>query len=141
MLFDNDDLDALALMAWREARGEGSQGMLAVMHVAVNRARDWQGGQPGSIFAVIYAKNQFTSMSVPSDPQYNLGPQPGDLDAAFARRSAPAVASGRDEDLTHGAHYYANLETGHSAWFESAIIGNPKDHPETVKIRHHTFFV
>ena len=44
MTYDQDDLDSIALCAWKEARGEGTPGMLAVMHVIYNRALAWYGG-------------------------------------------------------------------------------------------------
>lgn len=44
--------------------------MRSVIHVIVNRAVSWS----KSIHEVVYGKNQFTSMSVPTDPEFNLEP-------------------------------------------------------------------
>src|SRR5208282_5429581 len=72
MTYDQDDLDSLALCAWKEARGEGTPGMLAVMHVIYNRALAWYGAndpeakimgldiETEAVHHAVYAKNQFT---------------------------------------------------------------------------------
>lgn len=133
---DLNDLESLRLCAWKEARGEGVDGIRAVMHVIVNRV-----GAPGfahTLHDVIYGKNQFTSMSVPSDPEFNL--KPADGDAIFQECAALARGIETDPDLTNGARYYANLRTATSGWFERAIVNDPVNHPQTAVIGHHTFF-
>ena len=54
MTFDNVDVDNLALVTWKEARGEGVEGCRAVMHVIANRvgAKDF----PSTLHNVIYQK-------------------------------------------------------------------------------------
>lgn len=139
MNYDSNDVHSLALVAWKEARGEGQDGMRAVMHVCVNRT-----GHPGfahTLHDVIYGKNQFTSMSVPSDPEFNL--VAGDLDPQFQYciTTATSVLSGSDADNTNGAHYYANLKNTTSGWFFRNIVNNPVDHPQTAVIGRQTFYV
>lgn len=144
MIYDDNDIHSLALCAWKEARGEVQPvGCEAVMCVIFNRV-----GHPGfahTLHDVIYGKNQFTSMSVPSDPEFNL--QPAADDAAFANCMIGAkqlLAATPDAafvaDPTHGAHYYANLHNCTSGWFHDNIVLNTHDHPITAQIGRHTFF-
>jgi spore germination cell wall hydrolase CwlJ-like protein len=143
MAYDDNDVHSLALCAWKEARGEGNLGCAAVMFVIFNRV-----GHPGfasSLHDVIYGKNQFTSMSVPSDPEFNL--QPKDDDAIFTACLGCAHAVlGIDGtkveggDVTKGAHYYANLHNCTSGWFHDNIVLNTHNHPITAQIGRHTFF-
>jgi len=146
--YDQDDLHSLALVAWKEARGERAMcvsqglaptdGMRAVMHVLVNRV-----GQPGfasTIHNCIYGKNQFTSMSVPSDPEFNL--EPADDDEVFgdALALAGTVLGGTDTDNTQGASYYADLKYTTSGWFWRNIVCNSA-HPVLATIGHHSFYL
>jgi spore germination cell wall hydrolase CwlJ-like protein len=139
MTFDADDVHSLALCAWKEARGEGAVGCQAVMHVIVNRT-----GFPGfasTIHDVIYGKNQFTSMSVPSDPEFNLQPHPDDEVFRECTDYAQAFADNNaGEDITKNAHYYANLHNCTSGWFHDHILLDSYNHPITAQIGHHTFF-
>lgn len=56
--WNRDDLDALSMTLWGEARGEGASGMRAVAHVIVNRARHkrW----PDTVRGVAYDDAQFS---------------------------------------------------------------------------------
>jgi len=70
--YDSDDLNNAILCVWKEARGHGYVAMNAVAHVIFNRV-----GAPGfasTLHEVIYGKNQFSSMSISTDPEYNLAP-------------------------------------------------------------------
>ena len=137
--YDTDDLNSLALVAWKEARGEGQEGMQAVMHVIVNRV-----GHPGfssTIHNCIYGKNQFTSMSVPSDPEFSLEPGAMDSQYTYCVSIAPSVLGGTDVDVTNNAHYYADLKYTTSGWFFDVIVGNPVNHPQVAVIGRHTFFL
>jgi N-acetylmuramoyl-L-alanine amidase len=146
MIYDNEDLANAALCAWKEAREDGSTGMHAVLHCLKNRV-----GFPGfakTLHDVIYGKNQFTSMSVPSDPEYDL--DPGDPKRVSAEDFilyqaacdlAKVVLNTDDADPTGGAHYYENPKTATSGWFQRVIVADTVNHPMTVKILHHTFYV
>ena len=134
------DQEALALVAWKEARGDKDDGMRAVAHVVTNRV-----GKPGfgkTLQACIFGRNQFTSMSVPTDPEYNLEPEPGDPQYAYCETLAANIAS--DPDLTNGALYYANLANVTSGWFERVISGpdgtGTPDHPMLAQVGKQTFF-
>lgn len=138
MTFDPDDLHLLALCAWREARGDGPVGMEAVMHVCVNRV-----GAPSfsaTLHDVIYAKNQFTSMSVPSDPEFNLEPAITDTAFLYATSCAHSVLAGQRPDTTGGAHFYYNPLTARSPWFEVQIVQDVVNHPFTCRIGRQNFY-
>lgn len=141
--FDKNDVHSAALCAWKEARGEGANGMTAVLHVLYNRV-----GHPGfygSLHAVIFSKDQFTSMSVPSDPEFNLQPPADDKDFAEAQGMANQVfceGGNMLTDPTRGAHYYANLHTMDAdGWFYREIVLKSSLHPITAQIGKHTFFL
>lgn len=138
MVYDSTDVYNLALVTWKEARGEGIDGCRAVMHVIVNRV-----GTPGfahTLHDVIYGKNQFTSMSVSSDPEFNLVPKAGDAIYAGCEHLAELVLAGNDTDITNGAHYYANLKNTTSGWFFNHVVNDKVNHPVVATIGHHTFF-
>lgn len=128
------DVHLLAICIWREARGEGVEGMRAVAWVIWNRSKKW--GR--SIHDVIMQPNQFTSMTVDPNPP---NPDLGDLQMAEATQIAGAILNGVDTvDPTKGACYYANLATATSGWFFRNIVENTTLHPQTMVLGHHTFF-
>lgn len=141
--YDPDDLRNAALCAWKEARGEGQMGMRAVLHVLKNRVGEI--GFPHTLHDVIFQKNAFTSMSVSSDPEFNLEPAEGvDPQFTFCTLAAPAVLDGQDPDPTGGAHYYENPRTATSGWF-GRVIGGPDGtgtlgHPRTAIIGSQWFY-
>ena len=120
----------LALVIWREARGEGAEGMRAVAHVIRNRvladgiADDWD--------SVIERKWQFSSMTAPGDSQLVEWPRKPDASFDLAMDIAHKVCEGWDSDLTGGATHYANLSLCDPAWAHTL--------QQTAKIGNHTFF-
>jgi hypothetical protein len=72
--FDQDDLQNAILCVWKEARGDGYEVMDAVAHVIFNRVG--APGFPNSLHDVIYRKNQFSSMSISTDPNTTFRHQP-----------------------------------------------------------------
>jgi len=148
-MYDQYDIENAALCSWREARSDGSTGMHAVLHCLKNRV-----GFPGfahTLHDIIYGKNQFSSMSVPSDPEFSLDPH--DITKVSkedyilymaALDLAQIVLNTDDADPTGNAHYYANLKTANSGWFARNISGpdgnGTPEHPKTVQILHHTFY-
>ena len=137
--YDSDDLHSAALCAWKEDRGDGETGMRAVLHVIANRV-----GFPGfgkTVHDVIYGKNQFTSMSVPSDPEFDLRPSSEDDAFSAAISLASNVFDGHDPDLTLGAHYYENEATATSGWFKTHIVDDPVNHKFCGKIGKQVFYV
>jgi spore germination cell wall hydrolase CwlJ-like protein len=136
MTFTDYIVNLLALVTWREARGEGPDGMRAVAHVIKNRALAWK----KDIVQIITDRLQFSSMTTPGDSQLIAWPQENDQRFEMALQIAEKVFDGEDVDNTGGALYYANLKTATSGWFFENIINKPLQHPKTAEIGHHTFF-
>lgn len=126
----------LALVIWREARGEGEDGMRAVAHVIRNRVEKW--GKSWN--KIITGNAQFSSMTIRGDTQTVKWPADGDPQFESASKIASAVYSGQDDDLTHGALYYANLETETSEWFKDEIVDKSEVHQKLAVIGRQTFF-
>lgn len=127
----------LALVMWREARGEGAAGMEAVAHVIVNRTRQWR----QSLYEVICGQNQFSSMTVCGDSQSVRWPDDNDNAFIMARVVAVSVLDQTFSDTTGGALYYANvanIEQG--GWFARNILAQPTKHARTEVIGSHCFF-
>src|SRR5208282_2740353 len=108
--------------------------------VICNRALAWGKGAEEAIHYAVYAKNQFSSMSVPSDPEFNLKPAETDAAYEFCVQLAPRIASGGQPDATGGALYYANLFNVTSGWFIDNIVNDPANHPQTAVVGRQTFF-
>jgi spore germination cell wall hydrolase CwlJ-like protein len=96
------DKFSAALCAWREARGNGREGMRAVLHTIANRAamrhQSWA--------EVVYAHLQFSSMTYSGDPQLSTIPVAPDPTFVECYDLATLVYSGTDPDLTGGAWIY-----------------------------------
>jgi len=67
----------LALMVWREARGEAIEGKAAVAHVALTRSLrpGWWGRD---LMGVLFKKWQFSSLTDPNDKQLTTWPEADD---------------------------------------------------------------
>lgn len=137
---DQNDIDLLALCTWKEARGEGELGCDAVMHVIKNRIGAT--GFAHTLHDVVMGRNQFSSMSIPSDLEFNLQPKSDDAIYLHCVDMASKVLTGSETDPTHGAHYYVNLTTMQmDGWFERNIVLNRPSHPICAVIGRHTFFL
>lgn len=140
------DYSDTALCLWKEARGEGAAGMTAVACVIRNRTVK----HDTTFSHEVYRAWQFTSMSVPSDPEYHLQPSPTDPSFALAQTIARQVIDGETVDVTEGATLYWNpagivsnatftLMTGQVVKFPETW--NPAVVHETVQIGHHIFLM
>lgn len=92
----------LALVLWREAQGEGREGMLAVACVIRNRGHNTALAETQAM----EAKWQFSSMTAPGDFMLTKWPLPGDK----AFEVAMDIVTNLDTlpDITNGAtHYFA----------------------------------
>lgn len=123
----------LALTIWREARGEGLDGMRAVAHVIRNRVMAWKQDWD----QVMTNRNQFSSLSTPGDSQLVTWP---DDDSALFKQIldlAEKVFQGEEEDITYGSLYYANPRTANSEWFRKNVVGAMS---KVAVIGNHEFF-
>lgn len=135
---DPDDLESGALCACKEARGDGRDACTAVIFIELNRAAAWK----KSIHDVVYGKNQFSSMSVPSDPEFNWEPEtPADVAAMdMCRQIMRDAVNGQLQDPTNGALYYDNPKTAKSPWFAKVIVNDPIAHPLRAVIGKQNFY-
>lgn len=102
--FPSQDRAITALTIWRENRGGGKPGMQSVCNAIGNRTRR----RRSSFFAECTRAWQFTSMTVESDPEYNLLPQDSDSLWSLAMNLADLAVSGVLPDLTNGSTVYYN---------------------------------
>jgi Cell Wall Hydrolase len=130
------------LLAWREERSNGVNGMLGVIFVVRNRAR--AGWSEGDWVKVIAARNQFSSMSVLGDSQTVDYPDVRDPSFLQVLQLVDSIYDDERTDLlTNGALYYADLGSpayDKSGWFERAIVGDPANHPRVAQIGTTTYF-
>jgi N-acetylmuramoyl-L-alanine amidase len=111
------ELSLLALCAWREARDQGFEGMLAVCWSVRNRVThpEWWGH---SWVDVIQKKWQYSSFN-PDDPNAKLLPGDPNVDASWhdALRAADLAYTGYGVDPTLGStHYFVAAMKMPPAW-------------------------
>ena len=120
----------LALCIYREARGEGTEGQIAVACVIRNRVRR----NMTSYYSEIVKPWQFSSITAKGDPQLSVWPNILDTTWKQCQDIAAEVANGTVPDPTGGATlYYADSIPFPASWNRSKVA-------ETVKIGHQTFF-
>lgn len=117
-----------ALCAWREARGEGRDGIRAVLHVIRNRAEK----SSKSWAQIVYARLQFSSMTYGADPQLTVVPVQPDAVFSDCYDIADLIYGGGDFDLTNGATHYFNPNVVLPEW--------AKGMTKTASIGHHEFY-
>src|SRR5271163_654566 len=92
----------LALCLWREARGVGNSGMVAVACVLRNRvARN-----KSSYYAEVVKPWQFSSITAKNDPQLGLYPSSSDSSYQLAQKIVASLSDSSLEDTTEGATLY-----------------------------------
>jgi spore germination cell wall hydrolase CwlJ-like protein len=117
VLVTHVDQVTLALCAWKEARNGGQAGMQSVMNVILNRAKV----NNKSIYAIVYAPLQFSSMSYPHDPQLLLQAEETDTAWLLAQALAGKASTNTLEDITGGARWYYALTIPEPSWAKSLI--------------------
>lgn len=120
----------LALVVWREARGEPLEGKIGVASVIRNRVLATH--LPDKWDDVIEQKWQFSSLTAPGDAMLVQWPHDEDQSWIDSMNVAQGVFDGTTPDNTNGAVLYCNLRVAQPNWAvpekRTAIIGN------------HTFF-
>jgi N-acetylmuramoyl-L-alanine amidase len=101
---DHANYFMLALTLWREARGEGSEGMLAVACVVRNRVLK----NKSNYYAEVIKPWQFSSITAKGDPELALWPWVNDPSWGNAETIASGVIGGVLVDPTGGATLYWN---------------------------------
>lgn len=105
----------LALLVWREARGEVRQAKIAVAFSVLNRVDNpkWWGTSLG---AVIAKKWQYSSMAAPGDPNLIQYPLPHDLSFQDSMSAVNAVLTGTVRNPVPGADSYFDVSISPPAW-------------------------
>lgn len=126
MNWDDYNQALLALVVWREARGEGSEGMKAVGCVVRNRVKNDTWTQ------IISAKWQFSSLTAPGDPMLVQWPVEGDPQFLEAMLLASGIYNGSIPDNTNGATHYFNPSVVLPKWAATMT--------KVATIGHHVFY-
>lgn len=126
----NADYFMLALCMWREARGEGISGMIAVGCVARNRVNK----HSSSFYIEIVKPLQFSSITDKGDSQLGLYPNIHDAAMLEAIQLAEAIIHNRVTDPTLEATlYYDDSITFPKSWNPSRVMA-------TIKIGRFNFY-
>jgi N-acetylmuramoyl-L-alanine amidase len=101
---------------WREASGEGEEGMIGVAHVILNRMKK----RRQTAEQVCLAKWQFSSMNGGDDPCMLRWPAANDLSFPLAFDVWQRCLSGSVPDPTGGASLYYATTIAPPKWTENA---------------------
>jgi spore germination cell wall hydrolase CwlJ-like protein len=125
------DVAFLALVLWREARGEPSEGKTAVAFSIMNRVRrpSWWGD---TVLAVLFKKWQYSSVTDPKDSQLTKWPSDRDLQWQECLEIAHDVYMNMVANPAPGADSYYADSIPPPKW------ADPKKF--VVKIGHHSFY-
>lgn len=125
------DVAFLALVLWREARGEPTEGKIAVAHSIMNRVKrpSWWGH---SVMTVVTKKWQYSSMTDPKDAQLVRWPTDSDREWLDCLSIAYDVYMGSLDNPAPGADSYFADSIPPPNW------ADPKKF--VVKIGHHSFY-
>lgn len=126
------NLYVVAATLWGEARGEGEQGMQAVLNVIMNRAK----GNFTNAFTVVLKPKQFSMWNGASDPDDSA------IALAKEQRDNPTyrtiirlvdkASKGQLPDITGGATFYFNPKKANPSWAKKLT--------KTVTIGDHVFY-
>lgn len=135
LMTDKDEqIDYMARTAWGEARGEGIEGMQAVLNVIMNRVKigGWWGATPKEVCT---KKSQFSVWNR-TDPNYTpmLAVTDSDKNFATAKNLASLAYTGALPDVTGGATNYLAL----GSLSKTPIWANKLT--KTAEIGGHTFY-
>lgn len=108
MLYDDNlhRIWMMAITAWREARSETEEGIIAVMFTMKERVQNkvkWEGG---NYVEVVTKSYQYSSISDPHDKQLILFPQEGDSRFHKMLELADKVIAGAIPNPVPGADSY-----------------------------------
>lgn len=113
--WDCYEASLLALVVYKEARGEILQAQIAVAYSILNRVAHpgWWGS---SLSAVIGKKWQYSSMTAPGDPQLGLFPKRGDGAFDQCMNVAGMVLNNQVANPVPGADSYYDTSIAPPAW-------------------------
>lgn len=141
----NPNYPVFPLCLWREARGEGNQGMLAVACVIANRAKK----RKTSFNTEVMRPYQFSSMTT-KGPWLAQYPGPNDIQWKQANLIVANITADTYTDITLGSTVYYNPEglidgTVPYTLPDGAVIRMPSAWNQkalkfAIQIGHHFFF-
>ena len=110
----------LALIIWREARGESTVGKIAVAHSVMNRVKNpkWWGS---SVMEVIFKNFQYSSVTDPKDKQLTTWP-PKNVLWNECKNIAMGVICGEIENPVLGADSYHDISIKSPYWAEPGMF-------------------
>lgn len=103
-LQEQADVAFLALCLWREARGEGRDGKVAVAHSILNRKASPTWGN--TVMAVLFQRLQYSSLTHGADTQLTLWPKDEDRSWQECLEIADGVIGGKLANPIDGADSY-----------------------------------
>ena len=105
----------LALVVWREARGESYEGKAAVASSIMNRVTrpSWWGHD---VLSVVFKKWQYSSMTDPKDKQLAIWPQKFALDWIECLQVASNAVDGILKNPVPGADGYYDISIPPPKW-------------------------
>ena len=109
------DVVFLALVIWREARGETAECRAGVGHSILNRVKrpSWWGND---ILSVCTKKWQYSSMTDPKDPQLTRWPISLDASWVACLQLAADILNGKIENPVPGADSYFDISIPAPKW-------------------------
>jgi N-acetylmuramoyl-L-alanine amidase len=118
-LQEQANLTFLALVIWREARGEIKDGQTGVAYVILNRVLNpgWWGN---NVTSVLFQKWQFSSMTNPKDRQLTTWPREDDIAWQNCLNTANEVLSGRAKNIYPDADSYHDISISPPGWAVTA---------------------
>jgi len=129
------------ILAEREERSNGINGMLAVLFLVRRRADQWYAGD---WVKTITAHNQFSSMVIKGDPETVWYPDSREPNFQKILQYVDGIYDGSTLDnLTNGALYYSDLNSPafqKGGWFDVNIVQKPDEHPRTAQVGTTTYF-
>jgi N-acetylmuramoyl-L-alanine amidase len=119
-LTESCEVTVLALLVWREARGESRAAKVAVAATVLNRVKrpTWWGS---TVLSVCFKKWQYSSLTDPHDPQLTTWPSVFDGSWIECLQVAQNVLHGAERTTMPGADSY----------FDESIAAPPWATPET----------
>jgi len=109
------DLIFLALVVWRESRGETNEVRSGVAYSILNRVKrpSWWGND---VMSVVFKKWQYSSMTDPHDAQLVVWPQANDVSWQQCMDVASGVINGTIVNLVNGADSYYDISIPAPKW-------------------------
>ena len=109
------DVTFLALVLWREARGEDKETQAGIAHVVLNRVKrpSWWGSD---VMDVIFKKWQFSSLTDPKDKQLTTWPKARDKSWAQCLLLADDALAGTLKNPVPGADSYYDVSIPAPKW-------------------------